>query len=364
MYKKALITVHTKNSPTFYKIHIEISALLELYSSNTKKLEEVFQSFMLCLSSIGGPAKLEADVLAKDLEYHMELEPNLWSFEMKSHIKGIIIYINIFTLMLLIELQIKAVRNVLRTHCVDLVTITSNCTEKVVDELFSKELLSFLEKESISPNQIIENLYKIVPYFSTLEKGCRLIVESFSNVGGPAEHLAEVLAEDFKHVAHIDVAVGVLDQVSSDLDVQPRSMSRTVRRVFTSHYAQLSRSTESCLQKIADNLFSNGLINITIQNSPNFYTIAGEFFALISLYAKRDFSEIVKLCRLFVSCFFIEGSPADREAVLLAKDWEQELFQKHGVILSFIDPKEIPNKTEQLEEGKDLLQFQDSYQGM
>ena len=363
MYKKALITVHTKNSPTFHKIHIEISALLELYSSNTKKLEEVFQSFMLCLSSIGGSAKLEADALAKDLEYHMELEPNYWSTEMKSHIRGIIIYINIFTLMLLIELQIKAIMNVLRTHFADLITITSNCTEKVADELFSRGLLTFDERKSISPDHIILQLYRIVPLFGSIEEICRLIVESFSNVGGPAEHLAIVLAEDFKHIAHIDVAVGVLDQVSSDLDVQPRSMSWTVRRVFTAHYAQLSRSTEGCLQKIADNLFSNGLINITIQNSPNFYTIAGEFFALISLY-ERDFSEIVKLCRLFVSCFFIEESPADQEAVLLAKDWEQELFQKHGVFFSFIDPKEISNKTEQLEEGKDLLQFQESYQGM
>ena len=96
---------------------------------------------------------------------------------------------------------------------------------------------------------------------------------------------------------------------------------------------------ENCLEKVADEMYSKGLINREVRRLPTFDKMDVEFSALMSLYTD-DVSKLEELCSSFLSCIASVEGPAKKEAIALAKDWECEVFKSHQ--MSFSLTKKTP----------------------
>ena len=144
------------------------------------------------------------------------------------------------------------------------------------------------------------------------------------------------------------------------------NICRTVKHVLRSHYSKLVASIETCLQRIADEMYSKNLINREVRNLPTFAKIEVDFSALLSLHTE-DMKKTEELCSLFLDCLATGEGPAKEEAVALAKDWECKVFNSHQVLLSFttektpdVNPKEVQlSSKDQL--AKDLQNLQKRY---
>ena len=105
-------------------------------------------------------------------------------------------------------------------------------------------------------------------------------------------------------------------------------------------------NTETCLQKIANEMYSKDLINREVKNLPTFAKIEVDFSALLSLHEK-DIKKTEEVCCLFVDCLATVKGPAKEEAIALAKDWECEVFKSHQISFSLtkntpeVNPKEF-----------------------
>ena len=125
-------------------------------------------------------------------------------------------------------------------------------------------------------------------------------------------------------------------------------------------------NTETCLQKIANEMYSKDLINREVKNLPTFAKIEVEFSALLSLH-KKDIKKTEEVCCLFLDCLAIVKGPAKEEAIALAKDWECEVFKSHQISLSLntkhtpeVNPKEFQlSSRDQI--AKDLQNLQKRY---
>ena len=143
------------------------------------------------------------------------------------------------------------------------------------------------------------------------------------------------------------------------------NICRTVKQVLRRHYAKLMENTETCLQKIANEMYSKDLINREVKNLPTFAKIEVEFSALLSLH-KKDIKKTEEVCCLFVDCLATVKGPAKEEAIALAKDWECEVFKSHQISLSLtkntpeVNPKEVQlSSKDQL--AKELQNLQKRY---
>ena len=134
-----------------------------------------------------------------------------------------------------------------------------------------------------------------------------------------------------------------------------------------SHYYKLKKVTENCLEMVADEMYSKGLINCEVRRVPTFDKVDVEFSALMSLYTD-DVSKLEELCSSFLSCIAHVEGPAKEEAITLAKDWECEVFKSHQISLSLtkntpeVNPKEVQlSSKDQLAKDLQNLQKRISY---
>ena len=144
-----------------------------------------------------------------------------------------------------------------------------------------------------------------------------------------------------------------------------KNASKTLRSVMRSHYYKLKKVMENCLEMVADEMYSKGLINCEVRRVPTFDKIDVEFSALMSIYTD-DVSKLKELCSSFLCCIASVEGPAKEEAIALAKDWECEVFKSHQISLSFtkktleVNPKEVQlSSKDQL--AKDLQNLQKRY---
>ena len=132
-----------------------------------------------------------------------------------------------------------------------------------------------------------------------------------------------------------------------------------------SHYYKLKKVTENCLEMVADEMYSKGLINCEVRRVPTFDKMDVEFSALMSLYTD-DVSKLEELCSSFLSCIARVEGPAKEEAIALAKDWECEVFKSQQISLLLtkntpeVNPKEVQlSSKDQI--AKDLQNLQKRY---
>ena len=125
-----------------------------------------------------------------------------------------------------------------------------------------------------------------------------------------------------------------------------KNVCRTVQQVLRSHYSKLMESTETCVSKVASELYSKNLINKEVIHSPTFEKIEIDFSAMVSVY-KGDAKKMMEVCSNFIECLSTAGGPAQEEAIALARDWENEVFKDHQVSFSLTKsatefiPKEV-----------------------
>ena len=110
-----------------------------------------------------------------------------------------------------------------------------------------------------------------------------------------------------------------------------------------SHYSRLKETTESCIQTIADKMYSAKLINREVKSTPTFEKIDLEFSANMTLCAE-DRTKLEEKCHTFLCCIASAGGPAEAEAIALAKEWQHEVFQSHQVSFSLLPEMELENQ--------------------
>ncbi|XP_019862457.1 PREDICTED: uncharacterized protein LOC109591094 [Amphimedon queenslandica] len=139
----------------------------------------------------------------------------------------------------------------------------------------------------------------------------------------------------------INLAHQIFDNLSES---STSACKTTVKSVMRAHYYKLKEVTENCLEKVADKLYSRGLINLEVRKMPTFNKIDIEFSALISLHTNHgNESELEKICDSFLSCIASVGGPAKEEAIALARDWKNRIFKNHQILFSLteFDPKVV-----------------------
>lgn len=102
-----------------------------------------------------------------------------------------------------------------------------------------------------------------------------------------------------------------------------------------SHYSRLKETTESCIQTIADEMYSAKLINREVKSTPTFEKIDLEFSANMTL-CEEDRNKLEEKCCIFLRCIASAKGPAEAEAIKLAKEWQHEVFQSHQVSFSLL----------------------------
>ena len=73
LYSKELISLEVKDSLVFDKIHDQFVAIIHLYKEDMTKLEELCFTFIQCLASAGGSAKVAAIALSEDWERNLNM---------------------------------------------------------------------------------------------------------------------------------------------------------------------------------------------------------------------------------------------------------------------------------------------------
>ncbi|XP_019857996.1 PREDICTED: uncharacterized protein LOC109586265 [Amphimedon queenslandica] len=107
-----------------------------------------------------------------------------------------------------------------------------------------------------------------------------------------------------------------------------KGAGRTVARVLRSHYSQLGHATESSLQEIADELYSKGLITRIVRKEPKLEKIEVEFLAIVEMcIQERNIALLREHCLTFLQCIASVGGPAKKEALALARDWDNEALK-------------------------------------
>ena len=87
-----------------------------------------------------------------------------------------------------------------------------------------------------------------------------------------------------------------------------------------------------CLEDVARDMVSKGLISESTMTSLNYDTVISEFKTRMK--EKEDTHHVEKHCRLFLTCLSSQGGPAEAVAEDLAEQWKKEL-QELNVSLSF-----------------------------
>ena len=110
-----------------------------------------------------------------------------------------------------------------------------------------------------------------------------------------------------------------------------------------SHYSRLKETTESCIQIIADKMYSAKLINREVKSTPTFEKIDLEFSANMAICAE-DRTKLEEKCCTFLCCIASAGGPAEAEAIALAKEWQHKVFQSHQVSFSLLPEMKLENQ--------------------
>ena len=97
-------------------------------------------------------------------------------------------------------------------------------------------------------------------------------------------------------------------------------------------YESLSLALRFCLEDIAKDMFSKGLISESTMTTPNYDTVISEFKT--GMTEKEDIPQLEKHCRLFLTCLSNQGGPAEAVAEELTEQWKEEVKKKLNMSLS------------------------------
>ena len=103
-------------------------------------------------------------------------------------------------------------------------------------------------------------------------------------------------------------------------------------KVLDDCYETLSDALRFCLEDVAKDMFSKGLISESTMTTPNYDTVINEFKT--GMKEKEDIPQLEKHCQLFLTSLSSQGGPAEAVAEDLAEQWKEEVQRELNISLS------------------------------
>ena len=127
-----------------------------------------------------------------------------------------------------------------------------------------------------------------------------------------------------------------------------------LRDIIQRNYSCLSDATEGCLRKIAEQLYSKGLVSRAVQISPMFDSVMSEFEATLQI--SNSIQQIECNCNQFVQSLSSQGGPAQGAVTNLVEQWKHNINRQFDLPLfmsqSCSNPAETETPITQSDEGK------------
>ena len=114
------------------------------------------------------------------------------------------------------------------------------------------------------------------------------------------------------------------------MDGKHENIATGVSRVLQAKYAGLDRALQSCIQEVANELFSAGLISEAVKNEPSYRSIDREFQSGMTF--KKEVSKLKEHCQTFVDILSAQGGPAKIAAESLAEEWTETVQKEFGIL--------------------------------
>ena len=109
-------------------------------------------------------------------------------------------------------------------------------------------------------------------------------------------------------------------------------ITKVLLKVLDDCYESLRLALRFCLEDVAEDMFSKGLISESTMTSPNYDTVISE--VKTGMKEKEDTPQLEKHCQLFLTCLSSQGGPAEAVAEELAEQWKDEVQKELNISLS------------------------------
>ena len=127
-----------------------------------------------------------------------------------------------------------------------------------------------------------------------------------------------------------------------------------LRGIIQRNYSNLSDATEGCLKKIAEQMYSKGLVSKAVQISPTFDSVMSEFEARMKI--SENIQQLEQICYKFVISLASQNGPAQDAAYKLTKQWKDDVYRQFDLSLfmsqDYSNPAEPESPITQSDEGK------------
>ena len=113
-----------------------------------------------------------------------------------------------------------------------------------------------------------------------------------------------------------------------------KQAKKVMKDVLTSHFGHLSDQLRLCLSRVAEEMYSCGLLSRSVVESPTAHKLIHEFEN--GMQYKDDILKLQEHCQLFLQCLSSERGPTQLVAQELCKDWMEEVNKKCNISLNLL----------------------------
>ena len=117
--------------------------------------------------------------------------------------------------------------------------------------------------------------------------------------------------------------------------IKSDEVCKVLKRVLTSHFADLSNQLSRCLPQVAAEMYSKDLISKSVRDSPTVVDVINEFERGMQII-NEDILKLQEHCQLFLQCLSSEGGPTKLTAQKLCKDWIDEVKKECDISLDLL----------------------------
>ena len=117
-------------------------------------------------------------------------------------------------------------------------------------------------------------------------------------------------------------------------NVDIKAVIKVLRDIIQRNYSCLSDATKGCLKKIAEQMYTKGLVSKAVQTSPTFDGVMSELETTLQI--SNSIQQIEKNCNQFVQSLSSQGGPAQAAAKNLVEQWKDNINREFNG-LSFIN---------------------------
>ena len=117
------------------------------------------------------------------------------------------------------------------------------------------------------------------------------------------------------------------------IDIDISKMKKLMKKVLTKNHAALTDLPKTSLVKLAEEMFSAGLINREVQRAPTLNDIIGEFQAGMSF--KKDHTQLQEYAKMFLSVLNDMGGSFACASDVLRNEWTEIIKRELKVDINF-----------------------------